>query len=48
MKAANPLRATALGILLAVPSRVAQAQTEIGAQLDLFSAYVWRGVTYTN
>ena len=48
MKAANLLRATALGILLAAPAREAQAQTEIGAQLDLFSSYVWRGVTYTN
>ena len=28
--------------------RVAAAQTEIGAQLDLFSSYVWRGVTLTN
>ena len=26
----------------------AHAQTEIGAQLDLFSSYVWRGVTLTN
>jgi hypothetical protein len=48
MKAANLLRATALGILLAAPARAARAQTEVGAQLDLFSAYVWRGVTYTN
>ena len=38
---------TALGILLAAPAREAAAQSEIGAQLDLFSAYVWRGVTYT-
>ena len=48
MKAANLLRATALGILLAAPARAAHAQTEIGAQLDLFSSYVWRGVTLTN
>lgn len=48
MKAANLLRATALGILLAAPTRVAQAQTEIGAQLDLFSSYVWRGLSLTN
>lgn len=48
MKAANLLRATALGLLLATPARAAHAQTEVGAQLDLFSAYVWRGVTYTN
>jgi hypothetical protein len=38
----------ALGILLATHAREAAAQTEVGAQLDLFSAYVWRGVTYTN
>ena len=48
MKAANLLRAIALGTLLAVTAREAEAQTEVGAQLDLFSAYVWRGVTYTN
>jgi hypothetical protein len=48
MKAANLLRVTALGILLAAPARAAHAQAEIGAQLDLFSSYVWRGVTYTN
>jgi hypothetical protein len=48
MKAANLLRATALGILLAAPPRGAHAQTEIGAQLDLFSSYVWRGVSLTN
>jgi hypothetical protein len=38
----------ALGIVLATSAREAAAQTEVGAQLDLFSAYVWRGVTYTN
>ncbi len=48
MKAANLLRATALGILLAAPARSVHAQTEVGAQLDLFSSYVWRGVTLTN
>jgi hypothetical protein len=48
MKAANLLRATALGILLAAPVPAAHAQTEVGAQLDLFSSYVWRGVTLTN
>jgi hypothetical protein len=45
---ANLLRAAALGILLAAPARVAEAQAEIGAQLDLFSSYVWRGVSLTN
>lgn len=39
---------TALGILLASPVPEAAAQSEVGAQVDLFSAYVWRGVTYTN
>ncbi len=48
MRTANLLRATALGILLAAPASVAQGQTEVGAQLDLFSSYVWRGVSLTN
>jgi Bacterial protein of unknown function (Gcw_chp) len=48
MRAVNLLRASALGLsVVALPS-VAPAQTEVGAQLDLFSSYVWRGVTYTN
>jgi hypothetical protein len=48
MKAPYLLRATLLGILLAASPREAAAQTEIGAQLDLFSSYVWRGLTLTN
>ena len=48
MKAVNLLRATALGILLAAHAPRVHAQTEIGAQLDLFSSYVWRGLTLTN
>ncbi len=48
MKAPYLLRVTVLGILLAAPAGESAAQTEVGAQLDLFSAYVWRGVTYTN
>lgn len=48
MKAPYLLGVTVCGILLAAPTREAAAQTEVGAQLDLFSAYVWRGVTYTN
>ena len=48
MKAVNLLRASALGILLAVHAPRAHAQTEIGAQLDLFSSYVWRGLSLTN
>lgn len=47
MKASYPLAVTALG-LFAVPVGDAAAQSAIGAQLDLFSAYVWRGITYTN
>jgi hypothetical protein len=48
MKAQYPSGLTALGLLLASRWRDAAAQTEVGAQLDLFSAYVWRGVTHTN
>jgi hypothetical protein len=48
MNAANLLRAAALGILLAASARAAHAQTEVGAQLDLFSSYVWRGLSLTN
>ena len=48
MKAVNLLRASALGILLAAHAPPAHAQTEIGGQVDLFSSYVWRGLTLTN
>jgi Bacterial protein of unknown function (Gcw_chp) len=48
MKAVNLLSASALGILLAAHAPRAHAQTEIGAQLDLFSSYVWRGLSLTN
>jgi hypothetical protein len=48
MKVRNLLGLTAFGLMLALPQRDAAAQTEVGAQLDLFSSYVWRGVTYTN
>jgi hypothetical protein len=48
MKAQYLSGLTALSILLASPPRDAVAQTEVGAQLDLFSSYVWRGVTLTN
>ena len=48
MKAANLLRTIAFGILLAAPVSAAYAQAEIGAQLDLFSSYVWRGVSLAN
>ena len=48
MKAPSLLGVTLCGILLAASARAATAQSEVGAQLDLFSAYVWRGITYTN
>ncbi len=48
MKAPYLLGMAVLGILLASPAREAAAQTEVGAQLDLFSAYVWRGLSLTN
>ena len=48
MKAVNLLRASALGILLAAHAPRVNAQTEVGAQLDLFSSYVWRGLSLTN
>ena len=48
MKAPYLLGVTTLGFLMAASAREASAQAEVGAQLDLFSAYVWRGVTYTN
>jgi uncharacterized protein Gcw-chp len=48
MKASHLLRFTVLGILLASPQREAAAQAEVGAQLDLFSSYVWRGLSLTN
>jgi hypothetical protein len=48
MKPANLLRATALGILLAAHAPQAYAQAEIGAELGVFSSYVWRGLSLTN
>jgi hypothetical protein len=48
MKVRYLLGLTAFGILLALPQRDAAAQTEVGAQLDLFSSYVWRGLSLTN
>jgi hypothetical protein len=46
-------RANVLGAALVVASAVATAtpaaaQATIGADLGLFSSYVWRGITYTN
>ncbi len=48
MNAPYLLGMAVLGILLASPAREAAAQTEVGAQLDLFSSYVWRGLSLTN
>lgn len=48
MKARYLLGLTTFGILLTSLPRQAAAQAEVGAQLDLFSSYVWRGVTLTN
>jgi hypothetical protein len=48
MKAGNLPRITALALVLALPLRPAAAQTEVGAQLDLFSSYVWRGLSLSN
>jgi hypothetical protein len=48
MKARYLLGLTTFGILLTSSPREAAAQAEVGAQLDLFSSYVWRGVTLTN
>jgi uncharacterized protein Gcw-chp len=48
MQRANVLGTALLltgGLVYAVP---AQAQTEIGADLGLFSSYVWRGLSLTN
>jgi hypothetical protein len=33
---------------MALAPRTAAAQADVGAQLDLFSAYVWRGLSLTN
>ena len=48
MNAGNLPRLSALALLLALPVSPAAAQTEVGAQLDLFSSYVWRGLTLTS
>ena len=48
MKTSYVLRFIASSVLLVSLHREAAAQTEVGAQLDLFSSYVWRGVSLTN
>ena len=42
------LGATLLAAGLALAPESAAAQAEVGAQVDLFSAYVWRGLSLTN
>ncbi|HYC33019.1 MAG TPA: TorF family putative porin, partial [Gemmatimonadales bacterium] len=42
------LGAALLAAGLALAPEPAAAQAEVGAQIDLFSAYVWRGVSLTN
>jgi hypothetical protein len=42
------LGAALLAAGLSLAPRAAAAQAEVGAQLDLFSAYVWRGLSLTN
>jgi hypothetical protein len=48
MQRANVLGAALLIAGASVYAVPAQAQTEIGADLGLFSAYVWRGLSLTN
>ena len=48
MKRVTVLGATLLAAGLALAPESAAAQAEVGAQLDLFSAYVWRGLSLTN
>ena len=48
MKRVKVLGATLLAAGLALAPDSAAAQAEVGAQLDLFSAYVWRGLSLTN
>jgi hypothetical protein len=48
MKRVQVLGATLLAAGLALAPDSAMAQAEVGAQVDLFSAYVWRGLSLTN
>jgi len=48
MTRAKVLGAVLLIIGLSAAGRPVQAQAEVGADLGLFSAYVWRGVSLTN
>ncbi len=42
------LGATLLAVVAAASARTARAQATVGADLGLFSGYVWRGVSLTN
>ncbi len=48
MKRVKMFAALLLGAALCTVPERAVAQAEIGAQVDLFSAYVWRGLSLTN
>ena len=48
MTRAKALGAVLLAATLGLVPGTAEAQAEVGAQLDLFSAYVWRGLSLTN
>jgi hypothetical protein len=48
MKRVKVLGAALLLAALTVAPESAAAQAEVGAQLDLFSSYVWRGLSLTN
>jgi hypothetical protein len=48
MLRAKLLAATALAAALPASARTARAQATVGADLSLYSGYVWRGVSLTN
>jgi hypothetical protein len=48
MQRAPILRGAILAVGVTIAGRPAQAQTTVGADLGLFSSYVWRGLSLTN
>lgn len=48
MQRANVLSAALLGAAVTLGAVPARAQTEVGVDLGLYSAYVWRGLSLTN
>jgi hypothetical protein len=48
MKRANVLGAALVAAGLVAPAAPVSAQVTVGADVALFSDYVWRGITYTN